>query len=724
MRIITFIFILLGIVCKSQTYPDSIIVDGMFNIKLMPVTRNMHNSIILGSTPSFNIGDLDSINEVFRVTDINSTITLDSDTTKGLSLSDDMYSDYGFDLWYTIDYEGSQTIDQVIAAYETSEYVDIAEPIFVPSLLTYDKTVYGHSRASSDVYSGNFTNVSNTYDGNVGTYTQLELSTTDEEQSVLSLLGYSVRLLGTDIVDSVLIRYTMFTSASDVQCDIRVAGGIKTITIPNVGSSQRICGDASYWSIESFTISEFQDDNLRIDLLFEYGIDATIYIDDIYLLIYYSSYDGITRYYPDDLHLQTNGDYRKDDKGQMFDRIGGYDFNRIIDSDSDLPEAWGIEQGDGSIVVGVIDGGIVTVPSELTNVLDLNLSYNFYKDQRELTIYSGNLHHGCIVSSIIAAERNNTSGFSGYVKSKIALLQTFGDGAAITNRFPNALIYAADNDIPIVNMSFLYGGTCTLPNSILFNDAIEYFYDNGGGDYINGGVLVAAAGNTNGNIDYLPACNEHVLSVTAVNDYREFVTSYTRDETVDLTSYMGYCQSCNDTYGYGSGTSSAAPVVASLAALIASYKPGVYTNAQIYDIIKRTTDNYYIYGSNSSYAGLLGTGNVNFYEALLLASTPAPVCEFSADIRRTSKNVTITFMDLSTNTPYEWLWTITPATYSFVNGTTSSSQNPEVQFTEDGKYTISLHVFNGGGSDTKEKVNYITISDITYINGKTMLFVK
>lgn len=96
-------------------------------------------------------------------------------------------------------------------------------------------------------------------------------------------------------------------------------------------------------------------------------------------------------------------------------------------------------------------------------------------------------------------------------------------------------------------------------------------------------------------------------------------------------------------------------------------------------------------------------------------STPAaPVANFSADKTDVCPSTTITFSDLSSNTPTSWLWTITPASgWSFTNGTTSASKNPKILFNTAGNYTITLKATNSIGNDTEVKTNYIKVSTPT-----------
>jgi hypothetical protein len=75
----------------------------------------------------------------------------------------------------------------------------------------------------------------------------------------------------------------------------------------------------------------------------------------------------------------------------------------------------------------------------------------------------------------------------------------------------------------------------------------------------------------------------------------------------------------------------------------------------------------------------------------------------------------VTFTDVSFGSPTSWAWTIYPPTYNFVEGTIATSQNPKVQFTAPGYYTISLTSTAGGNSDSETKTNFINVTDCGYL---------
>jgi PKD repeat protein len=80
-------------------------------------------------------------------------------------------------------------------------------------------------------------------------------------------------------------------------------------------------------------------------------------------------------------------------------------------------------------------------------------------------------------------------------------------------------------------------------------------------------------------------------------------------------------------------------------------------------------------------------------------SGPVPVAEFGASETSITAGDIVTFTDASTICPTSWTWTIDqPSGWSFTNGTSASSQNPEIQFNNYGWYTISLTATNGNGN--------------------------
>jgi PKD repeat protein len=94
--------------------------------------------------------------------------------------------------------------------------------------------------------------------------------------------------------------------------------------------------------------------------------------------------------------------------------------------------------------------------------------------------------------------------------------------------------------------------------------------------------------------------------------------------------------------------------------------------------------------------------------------TVPPVADFSASALSPPILQTVNFTDLSANVPTSWLWSFSPATVTFVGGTTATSQNPQVQFSAVGLYTVTLTATNAYGSDTEIKTDYISVTGPAY----------
>jgi len=108
-----------------------------------------------------------------------------------------------------------------------------------------------------------------------------------------------------------------------------------------------------------------------------------------------------------------------------------------------------------------------------------------------------------------------------------------------------------------------------------------------------------------------------------------------------------------------------------------------------------------------------GTGGDDFIRNFTIG-IPAPIADFEASNTSPVPDADVIFTDLTYGGPSAWSWTITPATFSFVNGTDANSQNPEVQFADFGFYSVTLDVSNIAGSDSKTKVDYINVITCVY----------
>ncbi len=102
-------------------------------------------------------------------------------------------------------------------------------------------------------------------------------------------------------------------------------------------------------------------------------------------------------------------------------------------------------------------------------------------------------------------------------------------------------------------------------------------------------------------------------------------------------------------------------------------------------------------------------GANTYYAWKLDAANPTNAATNSAE--NNADNVPVIFNDASANIPTSWQWTFTPSTVNYVNGSSSTSQHPEVEFTATGTYEVSLYSQNSHGNDTETKTAYITVTD-------------
>lgn len=109
-----------------------------------------------------------------------------------------------------------------------------------------------------------------------------------------------------------------------------------------------------------------------------------------------------------------------------------------------------------------------------------------------------------------------------------------------------------------------------------------------------------------------------------------------------------------------------------------------------------------------------GATDIEAKAAYINVTPLPPVANFSADDTSVFEGDTVTFTDLSTNTPTSWAWT-------FGDAGTSALQNPTHVYTTAGTYTVTLTATNAGGSDLETKTDYITVQN-SLMNGLVSLW--
>ncbi|MGV3504147.1 MAG: S8 family serine peptidase [Adhaeribacter sp.] len=289
--------------------------------------------------------------------------------------------------------------------------------------------------------------------------------------------------------------------------------------------------------------------------------------------------------------------------------------------------AWDLAPGDSNIVIGILDTGVRLRHEDLQKQIKYNYADpidgidndqdgytdNFrgwdLADQDNNPAADGNAH-GVMMSGISSATPQNGKGLAGvglhtrFLPLKIYPSKTTGYFAGY-----EAIVYAADHGCQVINLSWGNPGF----RSAFEQDIINYAAIN------KNVVIVAAAGNSAGELDFYPASYDHVLSVAATDDQDRFPSFFTNSHFIDLLApgvrvYTTGNGSDQD-YTFGTGTSFAAPVVAGAAALVRQRFPH-YSALQVAEQLRMTADPVYDHPNNTPFAERLGRGRLNLYRAV------------------------------------------------------------------------------------------------------------
>ncbi|RPH28635.1 MAG: PKD domain-containing protein, partial [Bacteroidales bacterium] len=134
-----------------------------------------------------------------------------------------------------------------------------------------------------------------------------------------------------------------------------------------------------------------------------------------------------------------------------------------------------------------------------------------------------------------------------------------------------------------------------------------------------------------------------------------------------------------------------------------------YSWGDFYDIRDVVLKPGMVYENNDvKFSNVIKNGDGSFTVTIQVknSGTPIkPVANFSASPTSVTAGQSVTFTDLSTNTPTSWSWTFTGGTPS-----TSTAKNPVIKYNTAGTYNVTLTATNSAGSNTKTVTGYITVT--------------
>ncbi|PCJ77635.1 MAG: hypothetical protein COA57_16595, partial [Flavobacteriales bacterium] len=375
--------------------------------------------------------------------------------------------------------------------------------------------------------------------------------------------------------------------------------------------------------------------------------------------------------------------------------------------------AWDLQTGDTSVVIAMVDDAVLLSHEDLAPIIWTNPGEipgnsidddgNGYiddingwdvadndNDPNPVSPTNSTFTHGTHCAGIAAAATDNGVGIASIsFNVRLMAVKTASTGNGFLTAPYQGVQYAIAAEADIISMSW-GGGAYSQTYQNLFDYAVS-----------QGIACIAAAGNSNTNIPMYPAAYNNVIAVGSTNssDQKSWFSNYGSwvDVVAPGSSIWSSLAGSNSSYGYLSGTSMACPLVSGLAALMLSKDPYL-TPSELESCLKSSCDN--IDAQNSSYIGLLGAGRINAYSALMCLK---PInSDFTSNYTQVCPGDSVQFTDLSNKNPTIWQWT-------FAGGSPSSStmQNPKVQYATAGNYDITLISCNVNGCDTITKTSYI-----------------
>jgi len=303
-------------------------------------------------------------------------------------------------------------------------------------------------------------------------------------------------------------------------------------------------------------------------------------------------------------------------------------------------DAWDVHQGDTNIVIGISDTGCDLAHDDL--IYNIKNNYNDLPDgvdndgdgfvdnfrgwnfgENNNNVQADVNNHGIWVSGIAGASTDNGVGVSGAGFKCMLLPLKISNSDGILENSYQSIVYAAEHGVDVLNCS--WGGTYY---QRMAQDVVDYAVIN------HDMLVVSAAGNTDSKVDYYPSSYRNVLSVAGTTEFDERWSPDNSPTAPNGSSYSYYVDVCAPatmfkSTGAGStyalmwgGTSFAAPIVSGCAGILRSAYPDYNAN-QIAELLKISADLIDTIEYNIPYAGMMGTGRVNLYNALTMEITPS-----------------------------------------------------------------------------------------------------
>lgn len=365
-------------------------------------------------------------------------------------------------------------------------------------------------------------------------------------------------------------------------------------------------------------------------------------------------------------------------------------------------QAWDTTTGSQAVTIADLDTGADINHDDLVG--RITVGYNFVDKNTDL---SDAYHHGTAVAAVIAAEANNGIGMAGGCwNCKTMVIKVFNDqGTGTASDTASGIQYAVDHGAKVINLSISFPDDASVIKS-----AIDYAAN-------HGVLVVAAAGNQAATAPRYPAAYPSVLSVAASDQNDALWESSNTGDTIDMAAPGTFIMTANanNTFATWSGTSFAAPIVASAAGLLMS----AYPQAPATTIRTAITAN-----TDPCCGNVFPAGRLNVVKALayLARLYPAPdttkptvaitapangsTVSGSVSIAATaSDNVGVTQVQFSVDTATLSTKTAAPYTATWNSATVA-----------DGQHAIKATAKDAAGNSTTVTIN-VTVKNAVAIQG-------
>lgn len=256
-----------------------------------------------------------------------------------------------------------------------------------------------------------------------------------------------------------------------------------------------------------------------------------------------------------------------------------------------MPEVWGRTVGDPKITVVVVDTGCDMSHPDLVANMDPGMDVvDDDMDPSPILSEDGSAH-GTSCAGLVAASTDNGVGVAGACpECRLRCVRMLSDAPTPISADVDAFQFALDVDAAVVSNSWGFVNPMPAPQPL--EDAVNNVFDHGRGG--RGALVLFAMGNDDREVgdDEIEAVRG-VLGIGAINNFDEQTPFTNSGNCVDLVAPTGTLTT--DISGPGGsdpsdytnlfgGTSSACPVAAGIAGLLASVAPE-RTSQELYDVM-------------------------------------------------------------------------------------------------------------------------------------------